>query len=122
MDKFSYISNADPKAIESLYQQYAQDPSSVDEGWKKFFEGFEFAQEAFPMLPGSEKAAKSSAPSGIVSDKEVNVRNLIHAYRTRAHLRSKTNPVRERKDRKPILDLQDFGLSDADLDTEFNCG
>ncbi|GHE56878.1 2-oxoglutarate dehydrogenase E1 component [Roseivirga thermotolerans] len=122
MDKFSYISNADPKAIESLYQQYAQDPSSVDEGWKKFFEGFEFAQEAFPMLPGSEKAAKSSTPSGIVSDKEVNVRNLIHAYRTRAHLRSKTNPVRERKDRKPILDLQDFGLSDADLDTEFNCG
>lgn len=122
MSNYSYLSNADPKAIEALYQQYTQDPSSVDEGWKKFFEGFDFAQESFPMLPGEEATSKKSAASVLVSDKEVQVRNLIHAYRTRAHLRSKTNPVRERRDRKPILDLEDFGLSEADLNTEFNSG
>ena len=122
MSNYSYLSNADPKAIEALYQQYSQDPSSVEEGWKKFFEGFDFAQEAFPMLPGSDVSAKSSSSTSLVSDKEVQVRNLIHAYRTRAHLRSKTNPVRERRDRKPILDLEDFGLSSADLNTEFNSG
>ena len=122
MSNYSYLSNADPKAIEALYQQYSQDPSSVDEGWKKFFEGFDFAQEAFPMLPGDQSTQKSSASGALVSDKEVQVRNLIHAYRTRAHLRSKTNPVRERRDRKPILDLEDFGLSSADLNTEFNSG
>lgn len=122
MSNYSYLSNADPKAIEALYQQYTQEPSSVDEGWKKFFEGFDFAQESFPMLPGEEATSKKSAASVLVSDKEVQVRNLIHAYRTRAHLRSKTNPVRERRDRKPILDLEDFGLSEADLNTEFNSG
>lgn len=122
MSNYSYLSNADPKAVEALYQQYTQDPSSVDEGWKKFFEGFDFAQESFPMLPGEEATPKKSAASVLVSDKEVQVRNLIHAYRTRAHLRSKTNPVRERRDRKPILDLEDFGLTEADLNTEFNSG
>ena len=121
MSNYSYLSNGDPKAIESIYQQYKADPESVDEGWKKFFEGFEFAQEEFPTLPNATSSSSSSS-TDLVSDKEVRVRNLIHAYRTRAHLRSKTNPVRERRDRKPILDLKDFGLSESDLSTEFNSG
>lgn len=120
MDNYTYLSNADPKAVEALYQQFKSDPQSVDEGWKKFFEGFEFAQEQFPMLPNGQSASTSTSGTG--NAKEVQVRNLIHAYRTRAHLRSNTNPVRERKDRKPILDLQDFNLSDADLDTQFTSG
>jgi 2-oxoglutarate dehydrogenase E1 component len=119
MDNYTYISNADPKAIESLYQQYLTDPNGVDEGWKKFFEGFDFAQEQFPMLPNG---AASPAPTGGLSAKEVQVQKLIHAYRSRAHLRSNTNPVRQRKDRKPILDLEDFGLTKADLNTEFQAG
>ena len=41
MDKFSYLSNADVSAVEELYQNYINDPKSVDEGWAKFFEGFE---------------------------------------------------------------------------------
>ncbi len=122
MDNYTYLSNADPKAVEALYQQFKSDPLSIDEGWKKFFEGFEFAQEQFPMLPNGQGAKSTSTSGGIGNAKEVQVRNLIHAYRTRAHLRSNTNPVRERKDRKPILDLQDFNLSDADLDTQFISG
>jgi 2-oxoglutarate dehydrogenase E1 component len=120
MDNYSYLGNADPKAIEALYQQYLSEPNSVEEGWKKFFEGFDFAQEQFPMLPNGTSAAPTS--TGNLSAKEVQVQKLIHAYRSRAHLRSKTNPVRERKDRKPILDLEDFGLTKADLDTEFQAG
>lgn len=54
--------------------------------------------------------------------KEIKVRALIHAYRSRGHLRSKTNPVRERRDRKALLDLEDFGLEKADLDTVFQAG
>ena len=122
MDNYTYLSNADPKAVEALYQQFKSDPLSIDEGWKKFFEGFEFAQEQFPMLPNGQGAKSTSTSGGIGNAKEVQVRNLIHAYRTRAHLRSNTNPVRERKDRKPMLDLQDFNLSDADLDTQFISG
>jgi len=122
MADYSYLSNADPAAIEALYRQFTQDPESIDNGWKKFFEGFEFAQQNFPMLPTEGSATTSAVSSGGISEKEIQVRNLIHAYRSRAHLRSKTNPVRERKDRKPILDLHYFNLSDADLDTEFQAG
>lgn len=122
MADYSYLSNADPNALEALYQQFKQDPTSIDEGWKKFFEGFEFAQQTFPVLPSDNGAAKAPIGDGHVDEKEIQVRRLIHAYRTRAHLRSKTNPVRERKDRKPILDLHYFNLSDADLNTEFQAG
>ena len=122
MADYSYLSNADPVALEALYQQFKQDPDSVDNGWKKFFEGFEFAQEKFPMLPSDDSAPSVASPAGSVSEKEIQVRNLIHAYRSRAHLRSKTNPVRERKDRKPILDLHYFNLTEADLNTEFQAG
>ncbi len=55
-------------------------------------------------------------------DKETAVRNLIHAFRSRGHLRAKTNPVRERKDRQARLSLSDFGLSDSDLDISFRQG
>lgn len=122
MADYSYISNADPAALEVLYQQFKQDPASIDESWKKFFEGFEFAQQTFPMLPSDKGTTSQASHSGQISEKEVQVRKLIHAYRTRAHLRSKTNPVRERKDRKPILDLHYFNLTDADLNTEFQAG
>lgn len=117
MDKYSYIANAHGAAIDDLYESYKTNPESVDETWQRFFEGFEFYQTKF-----GENGQPINAEAGVYSEKEVKVRDLIHAYRTRAHLRSKTNPVRERKERFAILDLVDFGLTDADLDTEFEVG
>ncbi len=128
MDKYSYISNAHGNYLDELFQTYKQDPSSVDESWQKFFEGFEFAQTSGNGNNTSEVDSLSEVPQagGSVTtahfDNEIKVRHLIHAYRTRGHLRAKTNPVRERKDRKALLDLEDFGLSDADLNTEFEVG
>lgn len=113
MEKYSYVSNAEGSYIEELYKSYKNDPQSVDDSWQKFFEGFDF----------SAKYSNGHASNGtVVSDKEIQVRHLIHAYRTRGHLRSKTNPIRERKDRKALIDLKDVGLSDADLDTVFSAG
>ncbi len=114
MDKYSYIANAHGGYIDTLYSDYQADPASVDESWQKFFEGFDFATSKFGENGGSQPSAQS--------DKEVKVYKLIRAYRSRAHLRSNTNPVRQRKDRNPALDLQDFGLSDADLNTTFQVG
>src|SRR5690606_8887424 len=54
--------------------------------------------------------------------KEFKVINLIDAYRTRGHLFTKTNPVRERRQHYPTLDLENFGLSENDLDETFNAG
>lgn len=114
MDKYSYIANAHGNYIDELYADYKSDPASVDETWQKFFEGFEFSQAKY--------GENGSASGATLDEKEIKVHYLIHAYRSRAHLRSKTNPVRHRKDRGPALDLEDFGLSDADLGTVFNAG
>jgi len=133
MDKFSYLSNAHTAYLDELYNAYKQNPDSVDISWQKFFEGFEFSQQyaangnGKPAANGTAAAPAAPAPPtanrlGVDIDKEIQVRNLIYAYRSRGHLKAKTNPVRARKDRKPLLDLKDFGLSDADLDTVFESG
>ncbi len=114
MDKYSYISNAHPTYIDELYVKYQEDPSSVDESWARFFEGYDFSTAQF--------GESDNTGGGVFNEKEVKVYKLIRAYRSRGHLRAKTNPVRERKDRKPALDLEDFGLSTADLETTFQVG
>ncbi|RMD68194.1 MAG: 2-oxoglutarate dehydrogenase E1 component, partial [Bacteroidetes bacterium] len=55
-------------------------------------------------------------------DKELRVYAIIVAYRNRGHLRSLTNPIRARRDRRPNLDLADFNLTEADLDRHFLAG
>lgn len=119
MDKFSYIANADTTSIDEMYESFKKDPSSVDESWKFFFEGFDFSLAKYGEDGG---ALSSGSVSGETLKKEIAVRNLIVAYRSRGHLQSKTNPVRERVDRKALLELEDFGLSKNDLDTVFMAG
>ena len=116
MDKYSYIANADINYIDELYQSYQNDPGSIDISWRKFFEGFEFSQQRYGQN------GHAVAEEGVTSTKETRVRNLIHAFRSRGHLKSKTNPVRERRDHNVKLSLEDFGLSNEDLDTEFDVG
>lgn len=116
MDKYSYIANAHGNYVDELYRAYKADPTSIDESWQKFFEGFEFAEN----YNGNGYAAEGLSPE--MAAKEAGVSRLIFAYRSRAHLRSKTNPVRQRKSRNPWLDLELFGLSEADLDTVFQAG
>ncbi|MEM6297719.1 MAG: 2-oxoglutarate dehydrogenase E1 component [Bacteroidota bacterium] len=114
MSKFSYISNAEGQYIDSLYQDYQNDPSTVDESWKRFFEGFDFYSQ--------NANGDAALGGGEVSEKEIAVRRLITAYRAFGHLEAKTNPVRDRKDRKARLELSFFGLSDDDLEAEFESG
>jgi 2-oxoglutarate dehydrogenase E1 component len=112
MDEFSFTGNADIAELESLYQQYRQDPSSVDVGWRRFFEGFDFARRQYPAKP-----LKSLQYS-----EEFKVINLITAYRQRGHYFTPTNPVRKRRTYSPTLDIGNFGLTEADLDKVFAAG
>lgn len=121
MKDFSYVTNSHPAFIESLYTDYAKDPTSVDPDWKKFFEGFDFAV-ASTNGNGKASANGTTTISGDVLAKEVSVYRLIQGYRKRGHLIATTNPIRERKDRKPELELADVGLSDADLNSSFYAG
>jgi 2-oxoglutarate dehydrogenase E1 component len=112
MDKFSYLSNAHISSIEDLFQQYLTDNTSVDFGWQKFFEGFEFARKNYEE--------SGEIPSNV--KKEFDVINLINGYRSRGHLFTQTNPVRERRQYFPTLDVENFGLSQTDLETVFQAG
>ena len=112
MDRFAFLGNTDINTIEEIYQQYLDDPDSVDETWRNFFKGFEFAQKHYPI----------SSRDAAVFDKEFNVINLIDAYRKRGHLFTKTNPVRSRRQYTPTLDIENYGLSEEDLDTVFQAG
>ena len=119
MDASSYLSGSDLNAIETLYRQYQQDPSSVDSSWQRFFEGFEFQRAEFAPMPSGDGLSGAMSSEVI---KEFKVINLINGYRQRGHLFTETNPVRERRKHLPTLDLEHFGLTDADLDTVFQAG
>lgn len=114
MDKYSYIANAHGSYVDGLYQQYKDNPESVDQSWQKFFEGFEFSLQKY----GENGDTRPDA----ASPKETKVRDLIHAFRSRGHLKSDTNPVRPRRKHNVKLDPEDFGLNEADLNGEFAIG
>lgn len=129
MDKYTYIANSDASYIEELYNSYKQDATSVDEGWQKFFEGFDFFQKypingnghASTAASGKEAATVGKADPGRIR-KEMEVVHLIRGYRSRGHLMATTNPIQKRKDRRPQLDISDFNLGPEDLDTVFEAG
>ncbi|MCB0553707.1 MAG: 2-oxoglutarate dehydrogenase E1 component [Phaeodactylibacter sp.] len=118
MSDFSFIANAHPAYIESMYQQYQQNPDLVEESWRTFFRGFDFAHSTNGH---SGNGAVTAIPADVL-EKEAKVHALIKAYRNRGHLLSTTNPIRTRRDRHPNLKLEDFGLSEKDMDLEFYAG
>lgn len=114
MKDLSFIFNAHPSYIESMYTNYQQSPDNVEESWRLFFKGFDLALNS----NGHADAGSTVVDSGNLA-KELKVYAIIKAYRDRGHLRSTTNPIRARRDRLPNLDLKDFDLSDADLSSKF---
>ena len=122
MKDFQYITNAHPAYIESLYQDFIKNPSSIDIEMRKFFEGFDFAVS---MSSSGEKAVadgNTDSQTTVQFAKELGVYQLIQAYRRKGHLIATTNPVRQRKDRSANLTLENFGLSEADLSSNFEIG
>jgi len=74
MSDFSYVFNAHPTYIESLYRQYQDNPESVEDGWRTFFAGFEFsAQDTKPLANGASNGhqnGKSAPVAGTVDRKK----------------------------------------------------
>ncbi|WP_461485946.1 2-oxoglutarate dehydrogenase E1 subunit family protein, partial [Pedobacter sp.] len=69
MDHLTYLNGPNDEYVEPLYKNYKEDPNSVEFGWQKFFEGFDFGRGAdAPNVSGAE------APEHFL--KEINVLNL----------------------------------------------
>jgi 2-oxoglutarate dehydrogenase E1 component len=126
MDRFSFLNAAHTEFFAQLYDQYLDNPDSVEPSWRSFFQGFDFGMATYSEENVADQMATYSAnsvASGQVSEKvlkEFNVIKLIDGYRTRGHLFTKTNPVRERRVHSPNLAIENFGLTSADLDTVFD--
>jgi 2-oxoglutarate dehydrogenase E1 component len=127
------LSGGNAGFIEDLYEQFLRDPGGVDPAWREYFKGLgsnadiahgpirerllaRLQQPRPPAAAPSSQSAGASAKQGAVS-------RLIQVYANRGHLIANLDPLALQERAKPyVLDLQYFGLSDADLDTEFFTG
>src|SRR5262249_48740021 len=94
-------------AFESAYQRWQQDPASVDESWRAFFEGFELG-------------ASRLADYGVESRSQTGIVRLIDAYRDLGHFVAHLDPLGQPRKTHPLLELAEFGLDPADLDRTFD--
>lgn len=120
MDKFSFLNAAHTAYFADLYDQYLENPDSVEPSWRAFFQGYDFGSENYGMNGEIVEGVSMQIPDHV--HKEFQVVKLIDGYRTRGHLFTKTNPVRARRKYAPTLEIENFGLSQNDINTVFNAG
>src|SRR3954452_3491796 len=134
----TFLSGANAEFIADLYSRFLDDPASVDEGWRRFFDeiGDDVvslkAERAGPAwapaprsAPTSAATAEAAAPgTGSASFQRaatdsIRALNLIRAYRVRGHLEADLDPLGiERRADHAELDYRTYGFSPADLDRE----
>jgi 2-oxoglutarate dehydrogenase E1 component len=132
------LSGGNAGFIEDLYEKFLQDPSSVDPAWAKYFgelkgtstrevdhgefrERLLTRQERLPSAPPVPPATPAPSAAGdVASAKQGAVSRLIQVYANRGHLIANLDPLGIQERAQPyVLNLEYFGLSDADLETEF---
>ncbi len=126
MDRFSFLNAAHTEFFAQLYDQYLENPDSVEPSWRSFFQGFDFGISSSNGEITSDATFSTSSEGQDFStisaklQKEFQVLKLIEAYRTRGHLFTQTNPVRDRRTYSPTLEIENFGLNQSDLNTVFD--
>jgi 2-oxoglutarate dehydrogenase E1 component len=106
--------------VEDLYYAWLDDPTSVDEAWRPYFESLPREPGAAPApaeFPRRRPAAGPDGASAAASEAafQAKVDKLVHAYREFGHLRADLDPL-GLTGRAEKLSLASFGLSEADLD------
>ncbi|MFL0797345.1 MAG: 2-oxoglutarate dehydrogenase E1 component [Cellvibrionaceae bacterium] len=133
----SHISGGNAAYVEELFESYLTDPNSIPEEWRSYF-------DQLPLVPGAigqdmshatirdqfEQLCKSRvrnipvSPGGGNAEherKQIQVMQLIEAYRERGHQKAAIDPLGLMKQPPtPDLDLSFWGLNQADLDLEFS--
>ncbi len=129
MDKYSFLNAAHTSFFAELYNKYVTSPDSIEPSWRAFFQGFDFGLESsldeLDLITETGSVALANGQSLEIPQslqKEFQVIKLIDGYRSRGHLFTQTNPVRERRKYEPTLALSNFGLDESDLATTFDAG
>ena len=128
---------ANASAVESLYEQFLEQPGSVPDGWREYFETFagpdvEIAHSPIrdQLLRESrsgrkvgqvvKRSADTAASSG---EKQAAVSRLIQVYSLRGHQIADLDPLGLMERPTPgVLKLDYLGLAESDMDTDFYTG
>ncbi|ABI57949.1 2-oxoglutarate dehydrogenase E1 component [Alkalilimnicola ehrlichii MLHE-1] len=135
LQQTSYLNGVNSTFIEDMYEEYLRDPNGIDPEWRGYFRALadggaqdvphspireEFARLA--RTPGTTRVA-TPALTPDAAEKQGAVLRLINAYRFRGHQLADVDPLNLRpKPDVPDLDPAHHGLTEADMDEEFNTG
>jgi 2-oxoglutarate dehydrogenase E1 component len=132
MDHDRTLSSYNLPFLESLYEQYRTDPSSVAPQWRDLMakadrgEGWPSNGHARPAASSVAVPVPPTAPGHDVAEQIIlqnHVDKLIHNYRAMGHIEAELDPLaRPRQVTTPALSLEFNGLSEAHLDRLFNPG
>jgi 2-oxoglutarate dehydrogenase E1 component len=130
----SQLAGGNADYVESLYDAWLGDTAAVSAEWARYFETFNGRESgdvshtaAIARIEAAQKLRPGAATPVPMSDeyarKQAGVLRLLTAYRSRGHLAADLDPLGlAQKMPAPDLGLPFHGLSDADLDTEFDTG
>ncbi len=139
MQASSYLYGGNAEFIEGLYESWLANPESVSEEWRRYFERLQQSASAaprdIPHAPIRESFVQRARQTGTVNPaavcspyllqerKQVKVLQLINAYRFLGVRHANVDPLKRfERPHVPELELEHYGLSDADLTTEFDTG
>ncbi len=115
MERATVANRWNVNLIEDYYGRWRQDPASVDESWRVFFEGYELGQQGGGPGPGSASVDIDAAKA------QAAVTRLVDAYRELGHYLADLDPLglTPRRESHELLEPSAFGLGEADLDRIF---
>ena len=128
----SHAAGAQSSYLESLYELYLKDPSTVPDDWKIYFDSLPIVsdeqhevshQEIVERLKEEEINPPINAKSSdnISNSKQVKVIQLIQAYRNRGHYKAMLDPLGLKPTRHcDDLELSFHDLNSSDLSEVFN--
>jgi len=110
--------------VEDLYFSWLQDPSSVGEEWRRYFERLPPVRDAAPApavwpsrTPGNAQAVVADGAAAREAF-QLKADRLVRAWRQYGHLQASLDPLGLTSRRAERLDLAEFGLSPSDLDRQ----
>lgn len=135
LQQTSYLNGANSTFIEDMYEEYLRDPNGIDPEWRGYFRALaDGGAQDVPHGPVREEFARLARTPGTTrvavpaltpdaAEKQGAVLRLINAYRFRGHQLAEVDPLNLRpKPNVPDLDPVYHGLTEADMDEEFNTG
>lgn len=105
--------------IDSLYEDYKQDPQSLPPAWQAYFESFDPDSAGLDVKSLPATVVETSGSATIVA-KQDSVDQLVRGFRVRGHLEANLDPLQRPRKAVGELSLESYGLSPADYQKVFS--